>query len=108
MLQYILCVSRFAHYLKVIARDKIGSQFSPEDCERLLSEWLRNYTTASDTSGPEDRAKHPLREAKVMVRERLDTPGSYNCVIHLRPHFQLDQMFMSMRLTTELAPGRAE
>jgi type VI secretion system ImpC/EvpB family protein len=108
MLQYILSVSRFAHYLKVIARDKIGSQFGPEDCERLLGEWLRKYTISSDTAGPEDRAKYPLREAKVAVRERSDKPGSYNCVIHLRPHFQLDQMFMSMRLATELAPGRPD
>jgi len=108
MLQYILCVSRFAHYVKVIGRDKIGSQSSPEDCERFLSEWLRKYTTSSDTAGPEDRAKYPLREAKVVVRERPDKPGCYNCVIHLRPHFQLDQMFMSMKLTTELAPGRPD
>jgi len=108
MLQYILCVSRFAHYVKVIGRDKIGSQSSPEDCERLLSEWLRKYTISSDTAGPEDRAKYPLREAKVVVRERPDKPGCYNCVIHLRPHFQLDQMFMSMKLTTELAPGRPD
>ncbi|HKM53031.1 MAG TPA: type VI secretion system contractile sheath large subunit, partial [Isosphaeraceae bacterium] len=90
MLQYIFCVSRFAHYLKVIGRDKIGSQHSPEDCERFLGDWLRKYTTASDTAGPEDRAKYPLREAKVTIRERADSPGSYNCVIHLRPHFQLD------------------
>ena len=108
MLQYILCVSRFAHYVKVIGRDKIGSQSSPEDCERLLSEWLRKYTISSDTAGTEDRAKYPLREAKVVVRERPDKPGCYNCVIHLRPHFQLDQMFMSMKLTTELAPGRPD
>jgi type VI secretion system protein ImpD len=108
MLQHIFCVSRFAHYLKVMARDKIGAQFSPEDCERFLADWLRKYTTSSDTAGPEDRAKYPLREAKVAVRERPDKPGSYNCVVHLRPHFQLDQMFMSMRLTTELAPGRPE
>jgi type VI secretion system ImpC/EvpB family protein len=108
MLQYIFCVSRFAHYLKVIGRDKIGSQYSPEDCERFLSDWIRKYTTASDTAGPEDRAKYPLREAKVTVRERADRPGSYNCVIHLRPHFQLDQMFMTMKLSTVLAPGRPD
>ncbi len=108
MLQYILCVSRFAHYLKVMARDKIGSNVGAEDCERYLAEWLRGYTTASDSGGPEERAKYPLREAKVMVRERPGAPGSYNCVIHLRPHFQLDRMFMSMRLTTELAPARPD
>jgi type VI secretion system protein ImpD len=108
MLQYILCVSRFAHYLKVMARDKIGSQNSPEECERFLGEWLRKYTTSSDSAGPEDKAKYPLREAKVMVRERPDRPGSYHCVIHLRPHFQIDQMFMSMKLTTELAPAKPD
>ena len=108
MLQYIFCVSRFAHYVKVIARDLIGSQLTPEKCESSLGEWLRKYTISSDTAGPEDKAKYPLREAKVQVRERPDQPGSYSCVIHLRPHFQVDQMFMSMRLATELAPGRPE
>jgi type VI secretion system ImpC/EvpB family protein len=106
MLQYMLCVSRFAHYLKVIARDKIGSQKSPEEVERYLGEWLRKYTTSSDSGGPEDKAKYPLREAKVTVSELPDKPGSYSCVVHLRPHFQIDQMFMSMKLTTELAPAR--
>jgi type VI secretion system ImpC/EvpB family protein len=55
MLQYILCVSRFAHYLKVIGRDKVGSMASPEDCELFLAQWLRKYTTSSDTAGPEDK-----------------------------------------------------
>jgi type VI secretion system ImpC/EvpB family protein len=97
MLQYMFCVSRFAHYVKMISRDKIGSMASPEECEQLLDRWLRNYTTASENAGP---------EAKVTVRERPEKPGSYNCVIHLRPHFQLDQMFMSTRLTTELTSGK--
>jgi type VI secretion system protein ImpD len=108
MLQYMLCVSRFAHYLKVMSRDKIGSMANPEDCELFLGHWLRSYTIANDAAGPEVKAKYPLREAKVAVRERPDKPGSYNCVIHLRPHFQLDQMFTTMRLTTELAPGRPD
>ena len=108
MLQYMLCVSRFAHYLKVISRDKIGSMVGPEDCEAHLGRWLQNYITASDSAGPEVKAKYPLREAKVQVREQPDKPGTYRCVIHLRPHFQLDQMFTAVRLTTELAPGRPE
>ncbi len=108
MLQYMLCVSRFAHYLKVISRDKIGSMNSPEDCELFLGQWLRGYTTSSDTGGLEVKSKYPLREAKVSVRERPDKPGSYNCVIHLRPHFQLDQMFTTMKLTTELTSGKPE
>jgi type VI secretion system protein ImpD len=106
MLQYMLCVSRFAHYLKVIVRDKIGSTISPEDCEIQLARWLQNYITANDSAGPEVRARYPLREAKVQVRERADMPGTYRCILHLRPHFQLDQMITTMKLTTELAQGR--
>ena len=106
MLQYMLCVSRFSHYLKVISRDKIGSMVGPEDCEAHLGRWLQNYITASDSAGPEVKAKYPLREAKVQVREQPDKPGTYNCIIHLRPHYQLDQMFMAVKLTSELAPGR--
>jgi type VI secretion system protein ImpD len=108
MLQYMLCVSRFAHYLKVMSRDKIGSMAGPEECEDQLQRWLQGYTTASDSGGPEVKAKYPLREAKVQVRELPGKPGSYHCIIHLRPHYQLDQMFTSMRFTTELAPGRPE
>jgi type VI secretion system ImpC/EvpB family protein len=108
MLQYILCVSRFAHYLKVIGRDKVGSMLGPEDCESQLQRWLQSYVTASDSAGPEVKAKYPLREAKVQVRELPDRPGTYGCVIHLRPHFQLDQMVTSVKFSTELAPGRPE
>src|SRR6185312_6501728 len=68
MLQYMLCVSRFAHYLKVIGRDKLGSIISPEDCEDILHRWLLNYTMADDRADPETRARFPLREFKVQVR----------------------------------------
>ncbi len=106
MLQYTLCVSRFAHYLKVLARDKVGSFLGPADCEDHLRRWLTSYTTSNDNAGPELKARHPLREAKVQVRELPDKPGSYVCVAHLRPHFQLDQMVSSVKLVTELSPGR--
>jgi type VI secretion system ImpC/EvpB family protein len=106
MLQYILCVSRFAHYIKVICRDRIGALHGAADCEEFLRRWLMSYTTSSDNAGPEVKAKYPLREAKVQVRERPDKPGSYTCVVHLRPHYQLDQMITAMRVRTELAPGR--
>ena len=109
MLQYILCVSRFAHYLKVISRDKIGSMTSPEDCERYLGALAAELHDLQRCGAARRiKAKYPLREAKVTVRERPTSPGCYNCVIHLRPHFQLDKMFMSMKLTTELAPGRPD
>jgi type VI secretion system ImpC/EvpB family protein len=104
MLQYILCVSRFAHYIKVITRDRIGSFEGPSDCEDKLRKWLQNYVTTNDSAGSETRAKHPLREAKVKIMEIPEKPGSYRCEIHLRPHFQLDQMTSAVRLVTELAP----
>jgi type VI secretion system ImpC/EvpB family protein len=107
MLQYMLCVARFAHYIKVIARDMTGSMVTAETCEDELRKWLQNYVTGSDSAGPETKARYPLREARVQVRELPDRPGSYTCQIHLRPHYQLDQMFMSVRLSTKLAEGRS-
>ena len=107
MLQYILCVSRFAHFLKVIGRDQIGSMSGPDKVEDFLNRWLRDYTTGSENAGPEVKARYPLREARVQVRERPDSPGSYDCIIHLRPHYQLDQMETTLKFTTELTPARS-
>jgi type VI secretion system ImpC/EvpB family protein len=106
MLQYMLCVARFAHYLKVISRDKLGAFNGASELEDYLRKWLMNYTNTNDTAGPEVRAKYPLREAKVQIREQPGRPGSYSCTFHLRPHFQLDQLVASVRLRTELSPGR--
>jgi type VI secretion system protein ImpD len=106
MLQYILCVSRFAHYLKVISRDKIGSFAGPAEVEAHLQRWLHQYLMGDDEGSLELKARYPLREAKAKVRERPDKPGSYLCVIHLRPHFQLDQMVTAVKLVTELAPSQ--
>src|SRR3546814_10784499 len=107
MLQYIMCVSRFAHYIKVIGRDRIGSFATPEVCEDFLQRWLHGYTTGNDDAGPETKARYPLREASVRVRELPSRPGSYHCTVHLRPHFQLDQVLSAFKLVTELAPQRA-
>jgi type VI secretion system ImpC/EvpB family protein len=108
MLQYMLCVSRFAHYVKVLGRDKVGSFAGPGDCAHYLNNWLQQYVSANEDSGPEMKARYPLREARVEVRARPDNPGVYMCVIHLRPHFQLDQIMTSVKLVTEMAaPGQA-
>ena len=101
----MFCVSRFAHYLKVIGRDRVGSFVSPEECEAYLQRWLLNYTTAADDATLASKAKYPLREAKVQVRERPGKPGSYACIANLRPHFQLDQVVTGIQLVTEIAPG---
>ncbi len=107
MLQYMLCVARFAHYIKVLSRDWVGSFTTPADCEDRLRKWLMEYTSASDKGGPELRAQYPLREARVKVSENPRNPGAYQCEIHLRPHFQLDQLVAAVRLVTEIASGNA-
>jgi len=106
MLQYILCASRFAHYLKVIGREKVGSFFSAQECEDYLHRWLLSYSTASSSGTEEHLAKYPLAEAKVEVKEIPGRPGVYACVTHLKPHMQLDQMVSAVKLVTELAEAK--
>lgn len=103
MLQYILCVSRFSHYLKVMARDRTGTFATSEECERFLSRWLLDYCLANDEATPAQKARHPLREARVAVREIPGRPGSFHCSAELQPHFQLDRIVSSFKMTTELA-----
>jgi type VI secretion system ImpC/EvpB family protein len=105
MLQYMLCVSRFAHYLKILARDKIGLFTEVAECERYLHDWLQKYVTADGDAAAEVKAQYPLREAAVQVREHPGKPGCYLCVAHLWPHFGLDELVASVRVTTELIPG---
>ncbi len=107
MLQYILCVSRFAHYIKVIGRDKVGGYHSAEQCEQELQRWLHNYTTASADASNDVRARHPLREARIQVREKRGEPGRYYSIIQLQPHFQLDQMITTVKLVAQLSPKHA-
>ncbi|MBA2920550.1 type VI secretion system contractile sheath large subunit [Sphingomonas horti] len=100
MLNYIFCVSRFAHYLKVMARDWVGKYTDAGQCERLLQDWLDGYVTGDDDATPETRVRYPLREARVAVSELPEKPGSYGCEIAIRPHYQLDQIASEFRLTT--------
>ncbi|MGF1725740.1 type VI secretion system contractile sheath large subunit [Photobacterium nomapromontoriensis] len=104
MLQYILCVSRFAHYIKVMGRDKVGVYTTAESIEREFQRWILNYTTASEDASDAVRSRYPLSEARIQVKEKPGQPGHYYSIIHLRPHFQLDQMVSSIRLITELSP----
>lgn len=103
MLHYMLCVSRFAHYLKVIMRDRVGSFTSPAEVERLLASWIATYVASNDDASTETKAKYPLREGKVQVWETPGKPGTYQCTVFLRPHFQLDQLSAGIRLTTQLS-----
>lgn len=99
---FLLCVSRFGHYLKMMARDKIGSDMEREDCERWLNDWLSNYVCDPTTAGEETRAECPLSDAHVEVREVSGRPGWYEAVAHLQPHFQLETLTASMRLVAEV------
>ncbi|NOY73161.1 MAG: type VI secretion system contractile sheath large subunit [Gammaproteobacteria bacterium] len=105
MIQYMLCVSRFGHYIKAIGRNKIGSFVSAQDCQRIFQNWLNQYTTSSDNSSSVLKARYPLSESKVEVIEQPGKPGYFTCVIYLKPHFQLDQLVSSIKLVTELAIG---
>jgi type VI secretion system protein ImpC len=101
-LPYILAMSRFAHYLKSMMRDKIGSFMSRSDCEYFLNRWITNYVTPDDNASPYYKAEKPLREARIEVSEVAGKPGVYKAVAFLRPHFQLDELSVSLRLVAEL------
>ena len=103
-LQYIMAVSRFAHYLKAMMRDKIGSFMSRPQAERYLNNWISQYVVLDDNAGPEVKARHPLREARIDVAEIPGKPGAYKAVAFLRPHYQLDELTVSLRLVAELPP----
>ncbi len=108
MLRYMLCVSRFAHYVKVQVRDRVGSYATPEACEAALQLWLHAYSIGNDDAAPEVKARYPLREARVEVREIPGRPGAYACIMQLRPHFQLDRISTTFKLVTDLSlTGRA-
>ena len=101
-LPYIMAVSRYAHYLKSMMRDKIGSFMSRSDAERFLNRWITQYVTPDDNASPAMKAKCPLREAKIEVVDVPGKPGAYRAVAFLRPHFQLDELTVSLRLVAEL------
>ena len=101
-LPYMLAICRFAHYMKTIMRDKIGSFMSRGDCERFLNRWIMQYVTEDDNAAPATKAQFPLREARIEVAEVKGKPGCYKAVAFLRPHFQLDELTVSLRLVAEL------
>ena len=101
-LPYILASSRFAHYLKVMGRDKIGSFMEVEDVQNWLNRWILNYVNSADGGGQEMRAKFPLRDARVEVAEVPGSPGSYNAVAYLRPWLQMEELTASLRLVARI------
>ncbi len=104
----MLCVSRFAHYAKVIGRELTGSFNTAGDIERRLQLWLAGYTNANQALTADGRARHPLATGRVQVTEIDGKPGSFGCVIYLQPHYQLDDISTTFRLVTGFTtPGAA-
>lgn len=104
-LQYMFAVSRIAHYMKAMMRDKIGSFASAANVQAHLQRWIDQYVTADDSASQETKAQFPLREASVEVSEVPGRPGVYRAVSFIRPHFQLDELSVSLRLVAELPQG---
>ncbi len=102
-LPYIMASSRIAHYLKVMGRDQIGSNKTPDNVQKYLSSWIGQYVNAN-AIGDEARATHPLREARISVVEQPGRPGCYSAVAYLRPWLQMEELTSSLRMVAEI-PG---
>lgn len=106
-LQYMFAVCRIAHYMKSMMRDKVGSFTTTQDVERYLHNWLMQYVVDADDASQEMRAQRPLRQAQVEVSEVPGRPGVYRAVAFVRPHFQLDELSVSLRLVAEMPGGKS-
>jgi type VI secretion system protein ImpC len=101
-LPYIMASSRFAHYLKCIARDKIGSFMERKDVQDWLERWIANYVCVDKTPSQEVKARYPLAAAQISVEEIPGKPGSYNAIAHLRPWLQMEELTTSLRMVAAL------
>lgn len=101
-LQYTFAIARFAHFLKAMMRDKVGSFMSREQCQKFLNEWIKNYVLLDDFASQDAKSKFPLRDAQIEVTEDPAKPGEYKAVARLRPHFQLEAITVSLRLVARL------
>ncbi len=106
-LQYMFAVCRIAHYMKSMMRDKVGSFTTTQEVERYLHNWLMQYVVDADDASQEMRAQRPLRQAQVEVSEVPGRPGVYRAVAFVRPHFQLDELSVSLRLVAEMPGGKS-
>lgn len=104
-LPYLMAVSRFAHYLKVIMRDKIGSFTTQGEMDAYLNKWISRYVILNDEASTYTKSCYPLREARVDIVPVPGKVGAYKAVMFLRPHFYLNELTISLRLVTELPQG---
>jgi type VI secretion system protein ImpC len=103
-LPYIFSASRFAHYLKSMMRDKIGGFMTKSEAASFLNDWISDYVVANPDASAKVKAKRPLSEARIDVTEIPGKPGAYRAVAFLKPHFQLDELGVSLRLVADLPP----
>jgi type VI secretion system protein ImpC len=101
-LPYIMATSRIAHFLKIMARDKIGSFMEASNVETWLNNWIRNYVNGNKDAGQEMKSRFPLAEAEVKVEEIPGHPGSYNAIAWLRPWLQMEELTASLRLVAKI------
>lgn len=104
-LPYMFAVSRFAHYLKCMVRDKIGATKEKDELTRWLQSWINQYVDPNPATSDElQKARKPLADARVDIFENPENPGYYSARFYLRPHFQLEGMDIGMSLVSRL-PG---
>jgi len=101
-LPYMMATARFSHYLKIMARDKIGSFKTEKNIEDDLNRWINNYVNSNEDAGQDIKARYPLREARVVVREIPGQPGSFNAVAYMRPWLQMEELTTSMRMVARI------
>src|SRR5882762_10231940 len=102
-LPYMFACCRFAHYLKVMVRDKVGSYYEMEQLQRWLTNWINEYIDADPKNSTEaTKCRRPLAGAKISIIENEENPGYYSATFELRPHFQLEGMDIGLRLVSRL------
>jgi len=102
MLQYTFCIARFAHYIKILTRERIGTYSSAAECENEMQHWIMQYTTDSGSLAENVRAQFPLSYAKVKIKDVPGRPGHYYSIIQLKPYFQLEELVSNLQLITDL------
>lgn len=106
LLSYLLCACRFAHYIKILGRDKIGFYHTPEAWADFLNQWLLQYIAGNAELSAAQRLKYPLRKAEVKVKQRPGLPGYFICTIQLEPHAPLSHLRAIFVLTTDIHPSK--
>ena len=101
-LPYIMAASRFAHYIKVIVRDKVGGFLTRGNVENFLNTWISQYVLLDDSASQDVKSAFPLREASIVVVDVPGEPGAYKATVFLKPHFQLEELTTSIRLVADL------